>query len=150
MRKFVSTLGYIGYLPIMPGTYASAVAACIGVAAVIFCGSWLVLPPLALLAFIAAVRLARDAQNDFGATDPKQFVLDEVAGQFVAMFAMNPERWFAAAVTAFFAFRVFDVLKPWPIRRLEKLPSGWGVVADDLLAGCYALVVTQLIFVLIA
>ncbi len=148
MRKFVSSMGFLGYLPIMPGTYASAVTAGIGVLAVALCQSWLVLLPLALLTSAVAVVLARDAEKDFGAADPKQFVLDEAAGQFIAMFAMNPSRWLLTAVVAFFTFRVFDVLKPWPIRRLEKLPRGWGVVADDLLAGCCALVVTQVVCIL--
>ena len=144
MRKFIGSFGHIGFLPIMGGTYGSAAAAVIGVAAVVLCKSWLVLPPLALVSIIAGVKLAHKAEEDYGASDPQAFVLDEVAGQFISMFAISHERWLVPAVIAFFSFRVFDVLKPWPIRCLEKLPAGWGVVADDIVAGGFALAVTQI------
>ncbi len=86
--------------------------------------------------------------------DPRQVVADEVAGQTVALMAL-PWRamvdldaviWNAAmAATAFFAFRFFDILKPPPVRRLERLGGGGGILLDDLCAGVYALIVTQLI-----
>ncbi len=86
--------------------------------------------------------------------DPGQVVADEVAGQTVALLAL-PWRpmadreaviWnVAMAATAFFAFRFFDIVKPPPARRLERLEGGAGILFDDLCAGVYALVLTQVI-----
>jgi phosphatidylglycerophosphatase A len=76
-----------------------------------------------------------------GEADPREVVADEFAGQAVtflaAPFLFIPTIW-VTAVLGFLLFRLFDILKPWPARRLEKLPKGWGVLADDLLAGVYA------------
>ncbi|HEY4008749.1 MAG TPA: phosphatidylglycerophosphatase A, partial [Acidobacteriaceae bacterium] len=75
--------------------------------------------------------------------DPGFVVIDEVAGQLVALIACFPD-W-PHALLALLLFRFFDILKPWPIRRLESLPAGTGIVVDDLGAGVYALIVVQLI-----
>ena len=88
------------------------------------------------------------AEREFGRRDPQPFVMDEVAGQWVALLALPPSGispiWFAAG--GWFLFRVFDVLKPFPIRKLERLPAGWGIVTDDLMAGVYACVALQVLF----
>ena len=77
-----------------------------------------------------------------GVDDPQPVVLDEVAGQWLTVAIVACARSRQPGVRefagAFLLFRVFDVLKPWPIRRLERLPGGWGIVADDLAAGAAA------------
>jgi phosphatidylglycerophosphatase A len=78
-----------------------------------------------------------------GKKDPSHVVIDEVAGQLVALIAC-PIMW-QALVAGFILFRVFDIVKPPPIRRLEKLPEGTGIVVDDLGAGVYAFIVLQLL-----
>lgn len=78
-----------------------------------------------------------------GKKDPSHVVIDEVAGQLVTLIAC-PIVW-RALLAGFILFRVFDILKPPPIRSLEKLPEGTGIVVDDLGAGVYALVVLQLL-----
>ncbi len=73
-------------------------------------------------------------------------VADELAGQSVCYLALllqprhpaSPLMAWAIAVAGFFLFRLFDILKPWPVRQLESLPTGWGILADDLMAGVYA------------
>ncbi|HEX4131905.1 MAG TPA: phosphatidylglycerophosphatase A [Pirellulales bacterium] len=73
--------------------------------------------------------------------DPSAFVLDEVAGQALALAFVPAEgivELLVLCVAAFVFFRLFDVLKPWPIKHLERLPGGWGICADDMLAGVYA------------
>ncbi len=80
----------------------------------------------------AASIVAREA----GRKDPGFVVIDEVAGQWVALIAMRPD-W-RHALLALALFRLFDIWKPWPIRRLEKLPEGTGIVVDDLAAGAFA------------
>jgi len=71
-----------------------------------------------------------------GRPDPSEVVIDEVAGFFVTLF-MLPLSW-RSVVLGFILFRFFDIVKPWPIRRTERLKGGLGIVVDDLLAGVYA------------
>ena len=78
-----------------------------------------------------------------GVKDPSHVVIDEVAGQLVALIAC-PIFW-KPLVVGFILFRAFDILKPPPIRRLEKLPEGTGIVVDDLGAGVYGLLVLQVL-----
>jgi phosphatidylglycerophosphatase A len=81
-----------------------------------------------------------------GKSDPGEVVVDEVAGQaitFLAIGALPVKQVWLAAAGGFALFRIFDIAKPWPIRKLETLPKGWGILADDLLAGVYAWIVLQ-------
>jgi phosphatidylglycerophosphatase A len=77
-----------------------------------------------------------------GRHDPSSVVIDEVAGMLVALIAAPAGLGWAGVL--FLLFRVFDVWKPYPIGRLQDLPGGWGIVADDLLAGVYANVLGRL------
>jgi phosphatidylglycerophosphatase A len=76
-----------------------------------------------------------------GKGDPREVVADEFAGQaltFITIGAVPTGRIWVAGLLGFVLFRLFDIVKPWPIRKLEKLPAGWGILADDLMAGVYA------------
>src|SRR5205814_2286023 len=73
------------------------------------------------------------AATHFGREDPGQVVVDEVAGQLVTLLLTGAA--LPGAVIGFFAFRIFDILKPWPANRFERLPGGVGIMADDLMAG---------------
>ncbi len=66
--------------------------------------------------------------------DPQIVVIDEVAGMMVTMLAAGAASW-PAVILGFLLFRLFDIIKPWPIRRVERLPGGWGIVMDDVVAG---------------
>ncbi len=92
-----------------------------------------------LIGIPAATRTARGS----GLKDPQFVVIDEVAGQLVALIAV-PLAW-KTFLAGFILFRVFDIWKPFPIRRLERLPEGTGIVLDDLGAGIYALVIMHLL-----
>jgi phosphatidylglycerophosphatase A len=81
----------------------------------------------------AATIVAREA----GREDPQFVVVDEVAGQWIALIGARPD-W-AHALVALALFRLFDIWKPWPVRRLEQLPGGWGIMLDDVAAGLLAL-----------
>jgi phosphatidylglycerophosphatase A len=104
---------------------------------------WLVLrasTPLQAFAIVvvvvAGVWSGGVAERHFGRTDPGQVVIDEVAGMLVTLF-LNPVGW-VGAVAGFLLFRAADIVKPFPARRLERLHGGFGIMADDVMAGIYA------------
>jgi phosphatidylglycerophosphatase A len=104
--------------------------------------TWATIVAAALVTLIgipAATRVARA----WGVKDPQFIVIDEVAGQLVALIAV-PLAW-KTFLAGFILFRVFDIWKPFPIRRLERLPEGTGIVVDDLGAGVYALAIMHLL-----
>ena len=97
----------------------------------------------AILTTLVGIPAATIVANESGRQDPGHVVIDEVAGQLIALIAI-PADWQHAALSLLL-FRFFDILKPPPIRRLEALPEGTGIVVDDLGAGIYALIVVQLL-----
>jgi len=152
-KLIVTGLG-TGYLPVAPGTWGSA-AAC-GVFLAVAFGSGGrgvcvtgVMAALAVAATAGCAALGRFAESAFGRKDPRQCTLDEWAGQAVALCGMplagGWRAWLIAAGVSFAAFRLFDIVKPPPVRQAERLPHGWGIVADDLLAGVYANVAAQVV-----
>jgi phosphatidylglycerophosphatase A len=92
---------------------------------------------LAIVVVVAAgIWSASIAERHFGRTDPGEVVIDEVAGMLVTLF-LNPVGW-VGAVVGFLLFRAGDIVKPFPARRLERLHGGFGIMADDVMAGIYA------------
>lgn len=130
----LATAGYAGYFPFAPGTVGSAVGLVLFAAI-----RWLGVP-LVEAAVIAAVALggiwaAGEAERQWGRTDPGAVVIDEVAGMLVTLFAV-PVSW-PGAVVGFLVFRAYDIVKPLGARQCERLPGGYGVMTDDLVAGLY-------------
>jgi phosphatidylglycerophosphatase A len=97
----------------------------------------------ALVVTVIGIPAATLVARGSGLKDPQFVVIDEVAGQLVALIAV-PLAW-KTFLAGFILFRVFDIWKPFPIRRLERLPEGTGIVVDDLGAGLYALAVMHLL-----
>ena len=129
----IATAFGVGYVPFAPGTFGSAVGLII----------WALLPssPAAhaaaiLVMFAVGAWSGTVAERHFGGTDPGPVVIDEVMGMLLTLF-MHPVGW-GGALAGFFLFRAFDVLKPYPANRLEQLPGGLGVMADDGMAAVYA------------
>ncbi len=122
-----------GLVPVAPGTAGSLVAALayLGLGRLAWPWQVLAVAAVTLLGTVAAAR----AERVWG-EDPGRVVVDEVAGQWIALFALPPTWGWVAA--GFCLFRLFDITKPPPCRRLERLPGGLGVMADDLAAGLYA------------
>jgi len=89
------------------------------------------------------VPAASIAARESGRHDPGFVVIDEVAGQWITLL-FSPADW-RHGVIALILFRLFDITKPFPVRRLERLPAGWGIVFDDVAAGLYALCVASLL-----
>lgn len=133
-RVLISTFFGIGHAPIASGTVASA--ATIPIAVLLALGGPWVFAAGTVLAILAAFWSAGAAEAHFGLKDPHAVVIDEVAGQLVAL-AFVPLGWIWYAA-GFLLFRAFDIVKPYPAGRLERVPGGPGIVLDDLAAGVYA------------
>jgi phosphatidylglycerophosphatase A len=129
-----------GYGPIAPGTWGSIPGVIASVALTRLLGPWGAVAGLAAVTIVGLWAADRTAAF-LGAKDPGLVVIDEVAGQMVTLLFL-PQRLGVLAV-GFFLFRLFDVWKPWPARRLEDLPGGAGIMADDLAAGLYGNLVLQ-------
>jgi phosphatidylglycerophosphatase A len=136
----------VGRLRPGPGTWGSAAALLLWSAIAYRLNPAIQAPIAALLALVAtlvgipaATRIARASESK----DPQVVVIDEVAGQLIALIAA-PLAW-KTFLAGFILFRAFDIVKPPPVRQLERLPQGWGIVLDDVAAGAYALVVMQLL-----
>jgi phosphatidylglycerophosphatase A len=95
------------------------------------------------LAVVLGVPAATIVERESGRADPGFVVIDEVAGQWIALVG-SPADW-RHGLIALVLFRLFDIAKPFPVRRLERLPGGWGIVFDDVAAGLYALVIASLV-----
>ena len=138
----IATIGPCGHAPVAPGTAGSA-AGLLLFWAVRASGS-LVVEGLVLLAVTAiGVAVASRAEAACGRRDPGLIVIDETAGMLLTLAAVPVG--LGGAVVGFLAFRLFDVVKPFPARRAERLPGGWGVMADDLVAGLYAQALLRLL-----
>ncbi|MGA7340250.1 MAG: phosphatidylglycerophosphatase A [Terracidiphilus sp.] len=143
----VATFFGAGYLKPGPGTYGSIAAVflwSIAARAVHFSPHALFAVLLAgiALALVFGVPAASIVERQSGRHDPGFVVIDEVAGQWIALLFCPPD-W-AHALIALVLFRLLDIAKPFPIRRLERLPEGWGIVFDDVAAGLYALGIASL------
>jgi phosphatidylglycerophosphatase A len=138
--KYIATLGFIGYLPLAPGTFGSLLALLV----------FLLLKPsvtlhVALLLLLVPVSILSSDRAELllNEKDSRHIVIDEFCGYFFSVIFLPFS--IAYALSAFFLFRVFDILKPFPIRRAEtSLKGGKGVVTDDILAAVYANVILQI------
>lgn len=151
ISTFLSTGLGIGFFPWVPGTVGSALALVLawGVLKPAFSISSSLTGALGLLMSglavgAAGIPLSTRAARAMGVKDPRCIVIDEIAGQWIALAAVPlfhcrfPAAEAVLWATSFVCFRAFDIWKPGPVRRLQELPEGWGIVADDLLAGALA------------
>ncbi len=133
LERLLATLGPCGWAPLAPATVGSFATAAVGWFLPV--PNLLVTLALIVLGFFIAVRVAGEAEKELG-HDAKPIVIDEAVGQSIALLGVPH------TLTGFFAsfllFRVFDVWKPFGAREAQHLPGGWGVVADDVIAGVVA------------
>jgi len=130
----VATAGGLGALPLAPGTAGSLVGVALSVP--LLGAGWPLHLGATLVLAAVAVRVAGRAAEELDQPDPPQVIIDEIAGMCAAMLALPLQLYDLCAV--FLLFRLFDVVKPAPIPRLERLPRGFGIVADDIAAGLLA------------
>jgi phosphatidylglycerophosphatase A len=138
---FFAQGAYSGRFPIAPGTAGTAVGVLL----------YLLINGLPLTAYLLVCVLvagigtwaAGEAEKLLGKKDSPSIVIDEIAGYVLAM-VMIPPTW-GLIIAGFFLFRFFDIIKPWPLRRLEKLHGGVGIMIDDIGAAIYTNIVLQII-----
>jgi phosphatidylglycerophosphatase A len=135
LAVFVATVAYCGYFPIAPGTVGSAAGL------LVYALVWWTRSPLIEVAlitglFVLGIWAGTVAERYFGGIDPGPIVLDEVVGMLITL-AFIPVGW-SGALAGFVLFRIFDVIKPYPAGRFERLHGGLGVMADDAMAAVYA------------
>jgi len=133
LAELVSTFFYAGYFPFAPGTFGSLIALII-IWFLIPCFFY-ILAPISIGLFFLSVWSATRAEETFG-KDGSPIVIDEVTGMVISLiFVPEDIKYF---VGAFLLFRLFDIIKLPPARRMERLKGGWGVTLDDVIAGIYA------------
>ncbi len=144
LAVWTATSAGAGYFPIAPGTAGSAVGVAIvaGLERLPLQAAWqmALVGILAGVLFAVGVWAAGEAEKFFGRVDPGQVVIDEVVGQMVTLLARPRASW-KWLLAGFLLFRAFDIIKPFPARRAERLHGGWGIMMDDGIAGFYGLVV---------
>ena len=141
VSKAIAAAGGIGYIGKGAGSVAAA-AYCIVWQFTSLGGSPLAAGIALMVVLVVGVMSAQVVEREWG-HDSSRVVIDEVAGMMITLLGV-PVQW-KYTVTAFVLFRFFDIAKPLGIRRAERLPGGWGVMADDVLAGLYAWVLLQAI-----
>jgi undecaprenyl-diphosphatase len=153
MKRLLASCFGLGRLPLAPGTWGSLPPVFVFALMCYFdtpaAEISIAMAALALAGSVVCVKFAPVVIAKTGKNDPREVVADEFAGQavvFIPFGAVPAGQIWAAAALGFLLFRLFDIVKPWPINRLEKLPKGWGVLADDLLAAVLAGIALLLCF----
>lgn len=163
MSRLLTSCFGLGWLPVAPGTWGSLPpTVAFGLLYQVNASGALVATVMIVLALagsVVCVMMAPAVIASSGKNDPREVVADELAGQAVTFLAVPwfgiehfsiRQAWLVAGV-GFLFFRGFDIAKPWPMRRLERLPRGWGVLADDMAAGvCAAIGLLVFVRLLIA
>ncbi len=135
---FLATGCYTGYAPIVPGTFGTLVG--IPIAFFLSLFGVKIATGILLGMILASCWIANEAEKIYGMKDPNDIVIDEVVGYLATVWAL-PFTWFTV-VGGFVLFRILDILKPYPIRKVEDwIPGGTGVVMDDILAGVYGCII---------
>ena len=137
LARILATVGGIGYAPLVPGTFGSAVGWLLGVAWPARGHEgvhWILLILVGLLGIIAAT----STERQLGRLDPGCVVIDEVIGMWAILVAVSraSQGWWSGV--AFVLFRFFDIVKPPPLKWLSRFPGGWGIMLDDVGASVYA------------
>lgn len=138
----IASVFYIGYLPVAPGTLGSLASL---VLYYFICHDALIMAVVILIVIILGFMTAGRVEKVFGEKDPGEIVIDEFAGMLISLYRLPPTMGYV--VTGFLLFRFFDIVKPKPIQSLEKLKGSLGIMSDDIIAGVYANMILQVIYI---
>jgi phosphatidylglycerophosphatase A len=145
LSKSVSTFFGIGFIPFAPGTLTSIVFALL-YKYYLYRFSWPLYALILILLFFIGVYASTKYSTALNEKDPRKIVIDEALGQLLVLFRMS-NAWFPV-LSCFVLFRIFDIAKPFPIKKIERLPTGWGIMLDDVVAAVYAGVIVNLYLIL--
>lgn len=134
LNAFIATLG-VGRSPYAPGTAGSLLAALLAWPVAARYGAW-VLAPAGLAIGLIGIHFSGQYARECRTEDPKSCIIDEVAGQWIAL-SVAPVT-LVGFLAGFAMFRYFDIRKVWPVNVAERLPGGLGIIADDIIAGIMA------------
>jgi phosphatidylglycerophosphatase A len=160
-KRLIATCFGLGWLPVAPGTWGSMPPAIVFGLLMYCCvpgiATTMVMAAMLLVGCVACVYCAPASIAATGRQDPGEVVVDEFAAQALTFLAVpllvsrNLCGWESLVIAAFgfLAFRAFDILKPGPIRKLERFPAGWGILADDLGAGVASAVCVHIVMILV-
>ena len=146
LKRFVATVGGIGYLPVAPGTWAAIFTSIVWLITFKTFQSTDTLQLIILPAVIIAGVYCSGKIINNSDKDPSYIVIDEVAGMCLTLLFITPT--YQNIIAGLILFRFFDIVKPLGIKRMEKIRNGWGIMMDDVLAGFYANVVLRLLIVI--
>ena len=141
LANIIATFFYVGLIPKAPGTFGTLAAIPLFYA-LSFVPLYLYLA-LTIVIILISVWASKIAEQIYGKHDPQQVVADEVCGFLVTMILVPAT--ISNIFLGFLLFRLFDIAKPYPVRRFEKLAGGWGVVIDDVAAGVYACITLHIL-----
>lgn len=147
-KELLFTGLYTGYSPVAPGTIGTILALIIYIIEYIIFGSisWVINFFVVLFMIYPSIKLGDAAEVFFDTKDPSQVVLDEIMGYWISLlfypFSIK------LAIAAFVLFRFFDILKPYPVRRIENIRGGLGIMLDDYISGVYTNIVLLLFLIL--
>jgi phosphatidylglycerophosphatase A len=143
MIKLLATGFYSGLIPIAPGTAGTVVAL---ILAFFYLQIYSTIGfTLILILVISGVVISHKAEELYGEKDSPQIVIDEWAGYFIAMFGLTINM----LIPAFILFRIFDIAKPFPIKKLQEIHGGIGIMLDDILAGIMANLIIKVVLIFI-
>ena len=147
LKEIYITWFGLGYMPVASGTWGSLGGVGLALLYALYAPSiYLYLCLFSALIFcVIGAPLGRWAEKKWGKKDPSQYVLDEVVGYLVAVAFVDPGGSLLTSLSlAFLIFRFFDIVKCPPSRQLENISGGWGILLDDIVAGCYSAIVLAL------
>lgn len=145
LSKIIAIFFGVGYFPVAPGTLTSLLVVVL-YKFYLYKLSWPFYLLLVFILFFVGVSVSTKYSLELKKKDPRKIVIDEAVGQLLVLFRMS-EAWFPI-ISCFLLFRFFDIIKPYPIRKIETLPEGWGIMMDDIIAAVYAGVLFNLYLIL--
>ena len=145
ISKAISTLFGVGCFPVAPGTLTSFIIILL-YKLYLYKLSWPIYLVFLFLLFLISVSSSSHYSRQIHKKDPRNIVIDEALGQLLTLFRLNPS-W-SLLFIAFLLFRLFDIVKPFPIKKVETLPKGWGIVMDDIVAAIFAGILINLYLLL--
>ena len=146
-HQLIATGLGVGHFPYGPGTMGALLAIIIWfpITLVTHYTTWLPITSLLILLFTFLGAWSSTIAERYWGEDPSRVVIDEVVGQWITLLAVPAIYSWWHILAAFILFRFFDIVKPFGVRKMEQFKGGWGIMADDVLAGCYGAIIVYLI-----